>query len=104
MGQAYEEELRSVVAPMSRIGPVVPHRTTLPRLGEAMSTSTPSTKNGIASSAENIAQRVSGPHWEPAAIPNATIYWRCECCGYESIHKRDLHCESFHAQDCEGRQ
>ena len=47
---------------------------------------------------------ISGPHWEPPSIPNATTYWRCTSCRRESIRKQDLYRERFHAPDCEVRR
>jgi hypothetical protein len=67
-----------------------------------MSTNNSPPENGIASRTETGAS-ISGPHQEPASIQNATTYWRCEACGYESICERDLDRESFHAPDCEVR-
>ena len=43
---------------------------------------------------------ITGPHFEPPEISNATTYWRCSECGYESIHEKDLYRASFHAPDC----
>ena len=93
-----------MVEPVSRTGPVMAHRTMLPPSGEAMSTRIPPIKNGIVSRVDSIARQISGPHWEPATVSNATTYWRCESCGYEPLHERDLHRESFHAQNCEVRR
>ena len=69
-----------------------------------MSTSTPPIENGIAAQAESITRQISGPYWEPATVPNRTLYWRYESCGYESTHEPDPYRESFYAQDCEARQ
>jgi hypothetical protein len=43
---------------------------------------------------------ITGPHMEPPEVRNATIYWRCAECGYESIYEHDLSRTSFHADDC----
>ena len=43
---------------------------------------------------------ITGPHMEPAEISNATTYWRCSECGYESVREKDLYRASFHAADC----
>lgn len=69
-----------------------------------MSTSNPTAENDIDSLTDRSIRLISGPYWEPATVQNATTYWRCECCGYESIHEQDLHRESFHAPTCEVRQ
>jgi hypothetical protein len=37
---------------------------------------------------------------EPPELSNATTYWRCHDCGYESIYKHDLYRARFHADDC----
>jgi hypothetical protein len=63
-----------------------------------MSTSHSPTENSIALSND---QSIDGPLWEPASIPNATTYWRCTDCARESIRKRDLYRETFHAENCE---
>lgn len=47
---------------------------------------------------------ITGPHTEPPEVSNATTYWRCSECGYESIHEQDLYCASFHADDCVGSE
>ena len=44
--------------------------------------------------------KITGPHFEPPEVANATTYWRCEGCGYESIREKDLYRASFHAPDC----
>ena len=43
---------------------------------------------------------ITGPHFEPPELSNATTYWRCEGCGYESIREKDLYRASFHAPSC----
>jgi hypothetical protein len=43
---------------------------------------------------------ITGPHMEPPELSNATTYWRCAGCGYESIDEHDLSRASFHAHDC----
>ena len=43
---------------------------------------------------------ITGPHFEPPELTNATTYWRCSECGYESVREKDLHRASFHAPDC----
>lgn len=58
---------------------------------------TSSTDNCIAN---NYSARITGPHMEPPEISNATTYWRCEGCGYESIREKDLYREAFHADGC----
>lgn len=47
---------------------------------------------------------ITGPHFEPPEVSNATTYWRCEDCGYESINEDDLSRASFHADDCAGSE
>lgn len=68
-----------------------------------MSTSNPSPKNGIVSTA-TAEQYITGPHWEPPSIPNATTDWRCTNCTRESIREEDLYRETFHSEDCEVRK
>jgi hypothetical protein len=67
-----------------------------------MNTSYSTSENSIASRVLN--QYVSGPHWEPSTIPNATTYWRCTSCQRESTREQDLHRERFHTSGCEVRQ
>ena len=43
---------------------------------------------------------ITGPHMEPPELSNATTYWRCSECGYESVREKDLYRASFHAPDC----
>jgi hypothetical protein len=43
---------------------------------------------------------ITGPHMEPPEVANATTYWRCSECGYESVREKDLYRASFHAPDC----
>lgn len=45
---------------------------------------------------------ITGPHMEPAAVANATTYWRCGDCGRESIRRGDLERPAFHAEECHG--
>jgi hypothetical protein len=47
---------------------------------------------------------ITGPHMEPAELSNATTYWRCEDCGYESVRESDLDRASFHAEGCAGSE
>jgi rubrerythrin len=44
--------------------------------------------------------KITGPHFEPPEVANATTYWRCSECGYESVREKDLYRASFHAADC----
>jgi hypothetical protein len=44
--------------------------------------------------------RVTEHHEDPALVLNATAYWRCSECGYESIHEQDLYRTGFHAKGC----
>ena len=46
---------------------------------------------------------ITGPHMEPAELSNATTFWRCEDCGYESIRKQDTERTTFHAVGCSQR-
>ncbi|WP_162993910.1 hypothetical protein [Halalkalicoccus subterraneus] len=64
-----------------------------------MNTSHSPPENSIGSS--TLEQHITGPHWEPPEIPNATTYWRCTACGHESIHETDLYRPTFHTDDCE---
>lgn len=65
-----------------------------------MNTSNSAAENSIASEADTDHQ-ITGPHFEPSRVANATTYWRCGACNRESIHEQDLHRETFHAADCE---
>jgi hypothetical protein len=60
-----------------------------------MSIKTTNAENGIDAEPE-----ITGPHMEPPELSNATTYWRCEGCGYESIREKDLHRPTFHANGC----
>ena len=64
-----------------------------------MSTSNSTPENSIASKTED--HQITGPHFEPPTVANATTYWRCEACDRESIREQDLHRETFHAPECE---
>jgi hypothetical protein len=64
-----------------------------------MSTSNSTPENSIAS--EDTDYQITGPHYEPPTVANATTYWRCEACNRESIRKQDLHLAAFHADECE---
>ncbi|WP_336361979.1 hypothetical protein [Halalkalicoccus salilacus] len=66
-----------------------------------MSTSNSTSENSIGSIKK---EHISGPHWEPPTIPNATTYWRCTSCQRESTCEQDLHRERFHAPSCEVHQ
>lgn len=66
-----------------------------------MSTNDSSAENSIDAQTDNSLNYITGPHWELPKITNATSYWRCGNCGYESTHRQDLYRESFHAPDCE---
>lgn len=68
-----------------------------------MHTSNSTPENDIGSPSR-ITKYISGPHWEPPTVPNATTYWRCRACHRESIYERDLYQDSFHTPDCEVRQ
>lgn len=56
------------------------------------------TENGIGN---DYSASITGPHMEPPELSNATTYWRCEDCGYESIREKDLYRATFHADGCE---
>jgi hypothetical protein len=64
-----------------------------------MSTSNSTAENSIAS--EQAEHRITGPHFEPPSVANATTYWRCTSCNRESIREQDLHRETFHTEQCE---
>lgn len=65
-----------------------------------MSVYDPTTETAVESNDKNNDPEITGPHFEPPELSNATTYWRCEGCGYESIHQKDLYRASFHAPDC----
>ena len=65
-----------------------------------MNTSHSTTENRIASY-KIVHQYISGPHWEPPTLTNATTYWRCTSCHRESIREQDLYRKSFYAPACE---
>lgn len=69
-----------------------------------MKTSNSTTKNSIGSKALTTNTHwITGPRFESPIVANATNYWYCESCGYESTHRRDLYRKSVHASDCEVR-
>ena len=43
---------------------------------------------------------ITGPHFEPPEVSNATTFWRCEGCGHESVRKQDTERAAFHAAGC----
>ena len=66
-----------------------------------MSVYEPATETAVESNDKNTDPKITGPHWEdPDLVVNATTYWRCSECGYESIREKDLYRASFHAPDC----
>lgn len=65
-----------------------------------MDTNSSTLENSIGSPSR-ITKHISGPHWEPPTVPNATTYWRCRAYHRESIRDRDLHQDSFHTPGCE---
>lgn len=66
-----------------------------------MSVYDPTTETAVESTTENTDAEITGPHWEdPDLVANATTYWRCSDCGYESVREKDLYRASFHAPDC----
>ncbi len=65
-----------------------------------MNTSYSPSENSIGSPTSSN-QYISGPHYEPPTISNATTYWRCQSCSRESIYEQDLYRSEFHAPDCE---
>ena len=56
--------------------------------------------NESTTSHDTANSEITGPHMEPPELSNATTYWRCSECGYESIYEHDLFRASFHAHDC----
>ena len=68
-----------------------------------MSATTHSTeKPADAEPTDDHDELITGPHMEPAAVANATTYWRCEDCGRESIRRGDLERPAFHVEGCRG--
>jgi len=65
---------------------------------EPMATNTTNAKEGI-----DAEPPITGPHMEPPEISNATTFWRCEHCKYESVREKDLYRATFHAEGCPGR-
>lgn len=78
------------------------HRTAL-LITRSMCSSHPIQENGIVSETR-FEQYISGPHWEPSIVENATTYWRCSSCHRESIYEQDLYRKSFHSFECEVRE
>lgn len=66
-----------------------------------MSTSNPTPENSIASTTTDTDHQITGPHYEPPTVLNATTYWRCESCERESTRKQDLYRQNFHVDKCE---
>jgi hypothetical protein len=70
-----------------------------------MSVYDPTTETAVESTDKNNDPVITGPHWEdPDLVANATTYWRCSECGYESIREKDLDRASFHAEGCAGHE
>jgi hypothetical protein len=58
------------------------------------------TDTAVESNTNHNDPEITGPHFEPPELTNATTYWRCSDCGYESVHEKDLYRASFHAAGC----